>query len=94
MPDTPVNICSPALVILLSTEGYQIIYYFSLMNRMLFYYIQDVYQKNQLGTRLKDRHNPRIKHNHQKSKCSEYEQHWGIWGTLSPSAGLLGVGTP
>ena len=32
---------------------------------MPFYYVQDVYQKNQLGTRLgkKGRHDPRIKHN-------------------------------
>ena len=40
---------------------------------MPFYYVQDVYQKNQLGTRLvnKDRHDPRSKHDLKKSKPSK-----------------------
>ena len=39
-----------------STEGYQIIYYFSQLNSLMqFYYVQDGYQKNQLGTRLDKR---------------------------------------
>ena len=43
-------------VIVSSTEGYQIRYYFSQLNRLFclmpFYYVQNVYQKNQSGTRL------------------------------------------
>ena len=42
---------------------------------MLFYYIQDVYQKNKLG-QIKDRHDPRNKHQ-RKSKRSKRQQSWG-----------------
>ena len=48
------NCCTLAV-----TEGYQIHYFFRL-NRLVrpmpIYYVQNVYQKNQLGTRLDERH--------------------------------------
>ena len=52
---------------------------------MLFYYVQGVYHKNQLGTRLdKGWHDPRSKHNQQKSKRSEHQKKWGVWGHSEP----------
>ena len=56
---------------------------------LMFYYFQDVYQKNQLGTRLNTRDDPRKKHNPWKSKCNEHQGNCseplsgGFWGHSS-----------
>ena len=56
---------------------------------MAFYYDQDAYQKNQLGTRSDIRENdPRSRHNQWKRDRSELQWSWGVkGGVLSPSMG-------
>ena len=57
-----------------------------------FYYVQDVYQKNQLGTRLGKKHIiPGVNIICGKASLAGIK---GAGGTLSPSAGNLGSGSP
>ena len=44
---------------------------------MLLYYVQDVYQKNKLG-KIKDRHDPRKKHQ-RKTSVASVSGAGGIW---------------
>ena len=54
-----------------------------ILSFILFHYVQDVYQKNQLGTRLdKNRHDTKSNHDQQKSKHRECQWRWQIWGIL------------
>ena len=50
---------------------------------MLFYYVHDLYQKNQLQTRLDKRPD-----NHRKSKHSKRQQGWRVWEGLGVGGAL------
>ena len=90
------NCCT--FFIVLSTDRYQIIYLKLLslaeqINLVPFCYVHQVYQKNQLGTRLDKRHiiSEKKKLNQQKRKN---KQSWGSWGFFEPSAEVLGGVVP
>ena len=78
-----VNCCT-----LLATEGCQIIYYFSWLNRL----ISCCFIMSKMSTRktswkqdqIKDRYDPRSKHNQQKSEHSKCQQSWGVQGCSEP----------
>ena len=58
---------------------------------MPLYYVQVVYQKNQLGTRLdKDRDDPRSKLYQRKASVVSVNGIGGSGVVLSPSVGVLG----
>ena len=63
---------------------------------MLFYYIQDVYQKKTswVKDQLNNRYDPRSKHNQHKREPSKHQWSWGSGGALSPLAEVLGAEPP
>ena len=78
-----VNCC--ILAVVLSTEGYQIIYYFSRLNRLVsFRFVMSRMSIRKISweqDQIRDTH-PRSKHNQRKIKCSERQWSWGVWGVL------------